>query len=109
ITGLARERGIGVLVVDHDMPFVMGLCDRIVVLNFGRVICEGTPAEVRANADVIAAYLGGTTAEPALEHASAARAASRTATFDDAPALITAGDMAVGYYGNPVVEGIELS
>ena len=63
ITALARDRGIGVLVVDHDMPFVMGLCDRIVVLNFGRVICEGTPAEVRGNPEVIAAYLGGATTE----------------------------------------------
>ncbi|MDN5915694.1 MAG: ATP-binding cassette domain-containing protein, partial [Pseudonocardia sp.] len=49
---------IGVLVVEHDMPFVMSLCDEIVVLNFGHQIARGTPDEVRADADVIAAYLG---------------------------------------------------
>ena len=38
---------MGLLVVDHDMPFVMGLCDRVVVLNYGRKIADGTPEEVR--------------------------------------------------------------
>jgi sulfate-transporting ATPase len=55
---LASEWGLGVLVVEHDMGFVMGVCDRIAVLDFGRQIAEGTPAEVRANPLVTAAYLG---------------------------------------------------
>lgn len=49
---------MGVLLVEHDMEFVMPLVDRLVVLNFGEVIATGTPAEVRANEAVIAAYLG---------------------------------------------------
>lgn len=47
-----------VLLVEHDVPFVMGLCDRISVLNLGEIIAEGTPAEVSSNDLVRAAYLG---------------------------------------------------
>ena len=53
-----RDRGYGVFMIEHDMRFVMGLCDRIAVLNFGRIIAEGTPDEIRNNPDVIEAYLG---------------------------------------------------
>lgn len=53
-----RNRGYGVFMIEHDMRFVMGLCDRIAVLNFGRIIAEGTPEEVRNNPEVIVAYLG---------------------------------------------------
>jgi branched-chain amino acid transport system ATP-binding protein len=50
--------GCAVLLVEHDVPFVMGLCDRITVLNLGQVIAEGTPDEVSGNDVVRAAYLG---------------------------------------------------
>ncbi len=53
-----REMGISVLLVEHDMKMVMRVCDYIYVINFGANLAEGTPAEVRANPDVIAAYLG---------------------------------------------------
>jgi branched-chain amino acid transport system ATP-binding protein len=53
-----RERGITVLLIEHDMSVVMDVCDRIAVLNFGERIAEGTPAEIQDNPVVVEAYLG---------------------------------------------------
>ena len=52
------EHGVGVLLIDHNMALVMDVCDRIHVLDQGRTLAEGAPAEIRANLDVAAAYLG---------------------------------------------------
>lgn len=57
IRAIARQ-GIGVVLIEHDMRFLMALADRVIVLNFGRKIAEGTSAEVAADSAVIEAYLG---------------------------------------------------
>jgi branched-chain amino acid transport system ATP-binding protein len=54
---LVRD-GLAILLVEHDMELVMNVCDTIAVLDYGRIICTGTPAQVRADSEVQAAYLG---------------------------------------------------
>jgi branched-chain amino acid transport system ATP-binding protein len=53
-----RGLGVTILLVEHDMPMVMGVSDRIVVLNYGRIIAEGPPSAIQGNPEVIRAYLG---------------------------------------------------
>ena len=115
IATLARVHGVGVLLVDHDMPFVMGLCERIVVFNFGSKIAEGTPSEIRADPVVIAAYLRGdaeeedppsVTAQPETGRQPETGSVRRRRARGDV--LLAAHDLAVGYDGRPIVQGIDL-
>ncbi|HZI44565.1 MAG TPA: ABC transporter ATP-binding protein [Ilumatobacter sp.] len=57
------DRGTPILLIDHDMGLVLGISDRVVVLEFGKVIASGTPSDVRADARVVAAYLGSAASE----------------------------------------------
>ena len=58
IIGFLKERGIGVLITDHNVRETLGICDRAYIISDGRVLAEGTPAEIVANADVRKVYLG---------------------------------------------------
>ena len=59
-----RDSGVTILMVDHDMHLVLNLCDRIEVVNFGRLIASGPPSSIRADRAVADAYLGSTHAAP---------------------------------------------
>ena len=68
-------RGVGLLLVEHDVPMVLRLCSRVFVLDFGRLIADGSPAEIRTNPEVLEAYLGdaGTVDDGSSEPGSADR------------------------------------
>jgi branched-chain amino acid transport system ATP-binding protein len=58
IFDIKEQRGVTVVLIEHDMGVVMDISDRVAVLDFGKLIAEGTPAEIKVNPEVIRAYLG---------------------------------------------------
>ena len=89
------EGGMGVLLVEHDMELVMRICTNIHVLDFGAVLMAGTPAEVRADDRVRAAYLGAAD-DPEVEDAEAAAGAAESANPDEADSVLAVAVAARG-------------
>jgi len=128
------DTGITVLLIDHDMGLVLSTCDRLCVLDFGRLIAEGAPETVRTDPSVVTAYLGSAAGEAQAKDGDAIAAAQRTVelahhvemadrgepTADDLhpapgsePAIAPGAGLALqnlvtGYDGLPVVRGIDL-
>lgn len=103
VARIRDEFGCGVLIIEHNMQLVMSLCDRIHVLEHGRTIAEGTPAEAQANPEVRRAYLGG--------HAGAAagRTGRRRGAKLVAPQpLLQVSDLKVNYGPVQALRGISL-
>src|SRR5262249_3180507 len=70
IRRLAHDWGMAVLLIGQDVPLVLSTCDRVVALNFGEVVAEGAPEEIKTNAAVVEAYLGSAEPEAAAQPVS---------------------------------------
>jgi len=111
-----HESGLTIVLIDHDMPLVMSVCRRLAVLDFGRKIAEGPPAEVSAHPDVLAAYLGVRVGGEGPEAAPGPMASSPPASPQAAPAgpvarrpLLEVADLEVAYGAVRAVRGVSLS
>jgi ABC-type branched-subunit amino acid transport system ATPase component len=113
-----NAEGLTILLIDHDMRLVMGVCQRVAVLDFGRKIAEGTPTEVSTDASVIKAYLGsggdkvvasapGAGGEGAAEAVIEASASSRPAA-EPKQAILDVSDLTVSYGAITAVQGASL-
>ena len=97
------DQGVGVLLVEHDMALVMGLSDHVVVIESGRHLAEGTPAQVQAHPAVRQAYLGDGAGGAVAVRAGAARTLPASAAE-----LLGVGQLTTGYGAEPVLQGVDL-
>jgi branched-chain amino acid transport system ATP-binding protein len=99
--------GLGVLLVEHDMSFVMGTCERIHVLDFGRIISVGTPTEVQGDDTVRAAYLGDDDEQERKAPAAASRDGGNSSATG--PPALELRDVHAGYGTIDVLHGVSLT
>jgi len=102
IRALHAERKFGLLLVEHDMQFVTNLCPRITVIDFGKLLAEGTPHDVRENRDVVVAYLG------TGELSAKAKAAPAAATGAPPPPVLEIKDIGVRYGAVPALRSVSV-
>jgi sulfate-transporting ATPase len=103
---LARDWGMGILIIEHHVPMVMSTCDRIVVLDQGSVLAQGTPDEVHGDAAVIDAYLG---ASPEADATGPTRARVAEPAPSSVEPVLRACGASAGYGKRPVVEDLDLA
>jgi len=96
-----RDEGFTIILVEHQMPVVMGVSDRILVMNKGEVLTEGTPAEIQANEDVIKAYLG-------VQHEECVITEPKRESLTKGEPLLSLKGVGAGYGAVRVLSGVDL-
>jgi sulfate-transporting ATPase len=108
VTSLAREWGMAVLLIEHDIEFVLQTCDELEVIDFGRTISRGTPDVVRNDPAVITAYLGTATATRAEQANGDEPAPAPRPARPHADAVLVASGLTAGYGAVPTIRDVDL-